>query len=355
VFDHTSIIRFMERVTGVMEPNISACRRQLCGDLTSAFDFTNVNTNYPSLTAATSVNCGSGTTPRVPKNQTMPSQESGTMLARPLPYQPDATSYTDCAAGRFHITMTNGGSASVHFAIYANNYRGDGPWQYDVGPSNSVDDFFSVVTYGGGFYDLTCYGPNGFQRRFAGNINTNCNQLEVTSSIDASAGSIALTMRNSTASAATFTITNGYPGTGGPWTYNVPANSTATNIYLATATNSGWYHLTATINGTATFLRRAAGHIEPAAGGGMMMPVANLTDTAEPPAIVISPAILSNGHFQVSLTAVPGTAYTLLCAPTVNGPWTSLTNLEADLDGLWKYEDITASPPSARFYRISQP
>ena len=40
VFDHTSVIRFMEQRFGVLEPNISPWRRAVCGDLTSAFDFT---------------------------------------------------------------------------------------------------------------------------------------------------------------------------------------------------------------------------------------------------------------------------------------------------------------------------
>jgi phospholipase C len=39
-FDHTSILQFLERVTGVKEPNISDWRRQTFGDLTSAFHFT---------------------------------------------------------------------------------------------------------------------------------------------------------------------------------------------------------------------------------------------------------------------------------------------------------------------------
>jgi phospholipase C len=38
-FDHTSQLRFLERVTGVAEPNISAWRRKTFGDLTSAFRF----------------------------------------------------------------------------------------------------------------------------------------------------------------------------------------------------------------------------------------------------------------------------------------------------------------------------
>ena len=39
VADHTSVLRFLERWTGVEEPNISTWRRTVCGDLTSAFDF----------------------------------------------------------------------------------------------------------------------------------------------------------------------------------------------------------------------------------------------------------------------------------------------------------------------------
>lgn len=38
-FDHTSILQFLERFTGVHEPNISAWRRRTFGDLTAAFRF----------------------------------------------------------------------------------------------------------------------------------------------------------------------------------------------------------------------------------------------------------------------------------------------------------------------------
>ena len=39
VFDHTSIIRFIEARFGIKETNITPWRRAVCGDLTSAFDF----------------------------------------------------------------------------------------------------------------------------------------------------------------------------------------------------------------------------------------------------------------------------------------------------------------------------
>lgn len=47
VFDHTSLIRFIEARFGVPEPNISAYRRQTCGDLTSAFRFASGPSPYP--------------------------------------------------------------------------------------------------------------------------------------------------------------------------------------------------------------------------------------------------------------------------------------------------------------------
>src|SRR5262249_5064857 len=38
-FDHTSVLRFVERVTGVRAPNVTDWRRKTFGDLTSAFRF----------------------------------------------------------------------------------------------------------------------------------------------------------------------------------------------------------------------------------------------------------------------------------------------------------------------------
>jgi phospholipase C len=49
VFDHTSVLRFLEARFGVEEPNISDWRRRTCGDLTSVFDFKRPNFNWPLL------------------------------------------------------------------------------------------------------------------------------------------------------------------------------------------------------------------------------------------------------------------------------------------------------------------
>jgi phospholipase C len=47
-FDHTSVLRFLERLTGVRETNISEWRRSTFGDLTSAFNFRPAR-RFPSL------------------------------------------------------------------------------------------------------------------------------------------------------------------------------------------------------------------------------------------------------------------------------------------------------------------
>jgi phospholipase C len=48
-FDHTSVLRFMEKFTGVKEENITDWRRQTFGDLTSAFRFDDDSATPPRL------------------------------------------------------------------------------------------------------------------------------------------------------------------------------------------------------------------------------------------------------------------------------------------------------------------
>jgi phospholipase C len=261
VFDHTSVIRFLERWTGVMEPNISAWRRQVCGDLTSAFDFTAPDYSFPALPNAFPYNCSDGFTPVVPTLQTFPMQEAGSRPSRPLPYGPNVTSLTDCGTETFYLQMTNNGTASVHFSVFANAFLNGGPWQYDVPAGGSVSDDFDVTATSGGLYDLTCYGPNGFQRRFAGSISNDCSQLEVTSSIDPATGGVILALQNYGGTPVTFTVTNAYQGNV-PIDYDVPPGQTVTDTFALTTGDAGWYDLTATASADALFLRRFAGYAE---------------------------------------------------------------------------------------------
>lgn len=48
-FDHTSVLQFVERITGVREPNITDWRRRTFGDLTAAFRFDDAASAAPKL------------------------------------------------------------------------------------------------------------------------------------------------------------------------------------------------------------------------------------------------------------------------------------------------------------------
>ena len=90
LFDHTSVLRFLETRFGAEVPNLSAWRRAAVGDLTSAFNFKKPDASIPTLPSThppisqilqeCTLNLA-GTTPyAVPNPQGLPSQESGTAL-----------------------------------------------------------------------------------------------------------------------------------------------------------------------------------------------------------------------------------------------------------------------------------
>lgn len=88
LFDHTSVLRFLETRFGAEVPNLSAWRRSAVGDLTGAFNFKAPDQSIPSLPstlpAIPQIIQGcianlAGTTPyTVPNPQTLPAQEPGT-------------------------------------------------------------------------------------------------------------------------------------------------------------------------------------------------------------------------------------------------------------------------------------
>jgi phospholipase C len=85
IFDHTSLLRFLEMRFGVAEPNISKWRRETVGDLVSAIGcLSRPSYAFPilpdaaALAAAAVQECAKLPAPAVPSNQTMPAQEPGT-------------------------------------------------------------------------------------------------------------------------------------------------------------------------------------------------------------------------------------------------------------------------------------
>ena len=88
LFDHTSVLRFLETRFGAEVPNLSAWRRAAVGDLTSALNFKKPDQLIPNLPSTLPAvpqviqQCIAnlaGTTPyAVPNPQIVPAQESGT-------------------------------------------------------------------------------------------------------------------------------------------------------------------------------------------------------------------------------------------------------------------------------------
>lgn len=81
VFDHTSVLRFLETRFGVEVPAMSTWRRETSGDLSSAFDFTRPDTSVPTLPdtvahlAKIEENCRTLSLPPLPTTQVEPVQE----------------------------------------------------------------------------------------------------------------------------------------------------------------------------------------------------------------------------------------------------------------------------------------
>lgn len=204
VFDHTSVLRFLEARFGVKEPNISPWRRSVCGDLTSAFDFASHGTRpytLPSIAGyrAMVYQQAQLPPPSVPSRQSIEivAQELGVRPARPLPYalELDLAALADGIQLRFRNQSRVGVCCTAHwdrsFAL---------PRHYTVGAGHSLKDFMQNPP--GESRALTVYGPNGFLRRVRGRGSS---PLDVTSAAAAS-GNIRLRVHNSGGEQAVVTV-----------------------------------------------------------------------------------------------------------------------------------------------------
>ncbi|MEU8570862.1 phosphocholine-specific phospholipase C, partial [Streptomyces pathocidini] len=141
--DHTSIIRFMERRFGVHEPNITPWRRAVCGDLTSAFDFSHADRRVPELPDTDGYvppdrdrHPDFKLTPR--PDAAMPRQEPGLRRARPLPYDLSADARRT-PEGRLELSFASRGKTGAVFQIRSTT-RTDGPWTYTVEAGKELSD-----------------------------------------------------------------------------------------------------------------------------------------------------------------------------------------------------------------------
>jgi len=174
VFDHTSILRFLERRFGVAEPNISPWRRTVCGDLTSCFDFATPDARKPAVPVhdiawADEVRTRQRATPtiEVPAEgrQSVPRQEAGTRPSRALPYRLEVLAQVDATG--VALTFVNNGGAGAVFHVYDRRQIERAPRRYTVEASKTVHERWTVAP-ADGLFDLWVLGPNGFHRHVRG-------------------------------------------------------------------------------------------------------------------------------------------------------------------------------------------
>ncbi|MGW2484654.1 phosphocholine-specific phospholipase C [Streptomyces sp. NPDC001571] len=266
-FDHTSIIRFMECRFGVQEPNISPWRRAICGDLTSAFDFSRTNSAAPGLPSTTAYippdhNRHPDFVPVPPATGTLPKQERGTRPTRPLRYAPFVDGSANVSTGKYTLTFGGGASAGAQFLVTSAN-RTDGPWTYTTEAGKTIADSWNTA-YSSGATNLSVFGPNGFLRTFQGPGKTA--GPEVTARHNAGTGNLDLTMTNAGKATVHLKVASAAAYGGATQTFTVAAGATVKYTVDLRAGKS-WYDVSVTSDADTTFLRRFAGHVETGASG----------------------------------------------------------------------------------------
>jgi phospholipase C len=238
MFDHTSVLRFLEARFGVASPNISPWRRAVAGDLTSVFDF--AQTGQAQLphdaNAMKRADKQCKLDPPHWLREDLPAQEKGGRPARPLPYDLEVTGQV--VTGGFALQIVNRGLAGASLRAGS---QGAGPWFFTVEAGKQL----AYTLPRAGAYDFSVLGPNGFLRRFAGSD---------ADAVDAAFASGTVTVHNR--STADVTMRNGYDK---GWSKTVaPGQTAAVTPDLAKTAN--WYELT--VEGAGAFARSFAGHVE---------------------------------------------------------------------------------------------
>jgi phospholipase C len=272
VFDHTSLIRFVERRFGPTHPDlierqISPWRRAVCGDLTSAFNFAAPDAEVAALPST----AGFAPPDRrrrpdhaavPPIDQALPAQETGLRAARPLPYELHADGAADFARGEFRIDFRNAGKAGACFQVRTARGATDGaegPWSYTVEAGKSLSGAWDVAAGSGGEYDFSVHGPNGFLRRFAGSVADGRADLAVELRYDVEDIGIVLTVANRGPGRYEVTAVNAYTGAAATITLDGGESVIMRSPLQA---SFGWYDVTITVDTDAGFHQHFAGHVE---------------------------------------------------------------------------------------------
>jgi phospholipase C len=272
VFDHTSVLRFLEARFGVRETNISPFRRAVCGDLTSAFNFATPNNDVlPTLAGRKSKN--EADTLRAdqqklaqivpPPTAQLPIQAPGIRPSRALPYELHTSARCDAAKNTVQLLFSNTGAVGAVFHVYDKLNLDSLPRRYMLEAGKQLDDLW--VPSAKGDYDLWVLGPNGFHRHFTGNMQAlsaaDAANPEVRVCYDIANGNVYLRMTNGGKTDARFTIQAKAYRNDGPWNATVAGDATA-ELHWELASSGQWYDFIVSCDADPRYSRRFAGRVE---------------------------------------------------------------------------------------------
>jgi phospholipase C len=240
-FDHTSLIRFLERRFHIAEPNITPWRRAVTGDLTSAFDFKTPNRRPVDLPETAQFKPSDLTrrpdlVPVPPADPELPKQERGVRPARALPY----TLHADRTANG--VELRNTGKATAVFQVRP---AGADPLSITVEPGRHLTEPVTAA-------EVEVHGPNGFYRR----LRRGAGKVQVRARYDEHRDAVLLEIRNTGRDRAEVTVADRY--TGHSATLSLRAG-TARTSQIDAARTRGWYDVTVTAGDTTA---QYAGHLE---------------------------------------------------------------------------------------------
>lgn len=270
LFDHTSLIRFIEewcvQALGLPRdqiscPHISAWRRAVCGDITSAFNFTTPNTDWDTTlprTASYLKNWGRADA-LPPAVQTLPRQETSNMprSACALPYRPIVDGAMTGNVNQYALSFANTGSAASTFIVYS-QLNQNSPWHYTVEAGKRLQPI--AFDWDDNGYHLAIHSHNGFLREFAGRFDQACSNAEVSVRENSNSRTIEIVFTNHAMLACRFTLIDPVYGNS---TQHIDTYAGETKTIIKPLANSyGWYDFRIHIEGDAHYLRHYAGHLE---------------------------------------------------------------------------------------------
>ncbi|MGQ8776470.1 phosphocholine-specific phospholipase C [Serratia sp. NA_112.1] len=261
VFDHTSVLQFLEKRFQVHEPNISAWRRAVCGDLTSAFNFVDPNEEtLPRLPttsrhAADNLRQRQEQLPQVPlppvDRQQLPHQSRLARPSRALPYQLHVEASSNPEQKMLTLNLYNTGEQGAVFHVYDLLSLEQIPRRYTVEAGKAVSDNWLTADR----YHLWLLAPNGFHRELGGSVLQPQPEVQLTPKGD----HLSLTLTNAGSQATTVTIARCPYTQQGPWQIELLAGGRHQQAF-ATQASGGWYDLS--LQDTHGWQRRLAGRLE---------------------------------------------------------------------------------------------